>query len=454
MSKSGVSKYCSILNYLKHNHEDLYELIQDLCIGRIFNPRKGSDGVTFLCPDKALMAELKKHASGSDPEKAVEMIQSIVIPDHLPSLSDFEGDLPTMVRGKKITVEKSSSSSVELSGGASVSHDKNWDHRKDRTNLAVHTLSGSFPSLTESGASAKNKKRAKKGGADMAGLKRQGLFAAVVSQCCQQSKRDPAMELLVSLLQCLQQHYPALFKCVQSQLSTDTLGTLYIVLQPNGASTTYLSDEVLDRFCAMYHNPEFKQFCYVDEPATLYNKYMNSFKIPDGVNKALNSCHETLMSQASKAALIKQLNSTFAELSKKSTEVRGVEVSAGQLFAEAELRVRSALMKMDYEQYGCLDEGECKLVFSKNLSRPDASQELVNGNNIAYYYSTVYLIARSDALFYMPNLDTGSVLSKDPSLIVNENDVFALMPDKLDEDKLNAPYKWLANLKSQIDKLQ
>ena len=150
MSKSGVSKYCSILNYLKHNHEDLYELIQDLCIGRIFNPRKGSDGVTFLCPDKALMAELKKHASGSDPEKAVEMIQSIVIPDHLPSLSDFEGDLPTMVRGKKITVEKSSSSSVELSGGASVSHDKNWDHRKDRTNLAVHTLSGSFPSLTES----------------------------------------------------------------------------------------------------------------------------------------------------------------------------------------------------------------------------------------------------------------------------------------------------------------
>jgi len=108
MSKSIVKKHCSILNYVRHEDSDLYELVQDLCLGRMFNPRRQAAGVTFLHPSKALVKELQKMAGSDDPEKAVEHLQSLILVDHLPSINDFDAkktDIPTF-RGKKLPVDR------------------------------------------------------------------------------------------------------------------------------------------------------------------------------------------------------------------------------------------------------------------------------------------------------------------------------------------------------------
>lgn len=432
MSKSVVTKYCSILNYLKHNHEELYELIQDLCIGRIFNPRKGSNGVTFLCPDEALTKELKKMASGSDPERAVEAIQSVVIPDHLPNLSDFEGVLPTNVRGKTVNVE-SSGAKVELAGGASVSLDKDWSSRKDRTNLAVHKLSGAFPKLSE--GSVEPKKRAKTGGASMAGLARAALFESVLRECCKPTKRDPAMELLVSLVQFLEESKQNNeLHLVCSQLSGDTLASLAIVLQPYKQAGHYLSNDVITQFVAAYHNPAFATFCYVSNPVEIYNNCMKKCAKESDDTKTVLKLQIDLYNRMNKLSAVNMINSTYGSLRKQFATLRGVDVPSSQLYAEAELRVLCAIKKSQSVEQPCLDYDEFSPLFKNcNLDVPHVlgDQKIISQASVAVYYSSVYLIARSDAFFYYPGMIDGSVFTEDTEAVVSNENLICLAPKEL-----------------------
>ena len=79
-SSSGVTKFCSILNYLRNEDEVLHNIIVDLCVSHLLKPK--SHGITFLRPNPAGCSALKKMAA-DDPEEAVRMIHSMVILDHI-----------------------------------------------------------------------------------------------------------------------------------------------------------------------------------------------------------------------------------------------------------------------------------------------------------------------------------------------------------------------------------
>lgn len=446
MSKSVVSQYCSILNYLKHHHGELYELIQDLCIGRIFNPRKGQDGVTFLCPDEKLVGELKKQAGGSDPETAVATIQSLVITQILPSLSSFSGDLPVSARDKKISVESADNSKVELTGGATVKDEAGWKARRDRhESLMVYKLSGSFPKVSEGKVEAKSK--AKKGGADINNKTRQQLFLSVLSQTCRDTKRNPAAELLVDMLDFFgnsadeNKNHANCCDVIKSQLSGDTLASLAIVLQPyKNGNNKYVSDEALNAYCTNRHNPNFNLFCWEPKPIERYNKYMNEYA--EKCHKAketIQSIQEGVAEKMSKATAVAELNIAYGKLDKN---LRGVELSVQEMYAEAELRVRMALLRLESNNQDCLSLDECLYLFSEcKLDQPvlfGDAKDMAKAN-VGFYYSSVYLLARSDGFFYLPGIGNNwDQLLENDGVAVMKDGLISLAPQKLntDDDKI------------------
>lgn len=443
-----VSKYCSILNYLRHHHEDVHELIQDLCIGRYFKPRK-DQGVTFLCPDGKLVAELKAMAAGSDPEKAVDVIRSLVITDVLNSPGDLEGDLPTALNGHKLVVESSNAKEAKLAGGAVVSEESNWDVRgsKDRPFLlSVLKLSGSFPKATAGEAG----KKVKKGGAAMKGSKRQDVFEHVLSECCKTDKRDPAMELLVSLVTFLQEQKDGdVCKRVCSQLSGDTLASLAIILRPYAQNGTPYVDEVLwGKFCNEYHHPELPFFCVVPNPGELYNNFMKEgAEALKGSMKDIENQRNQVLSNASTATITGRLTSAYHDLAQKS--LRGVQVNSEQLLCEGELRVLSALLHISYGDVQYRDAAEFLNLFKNQCNLDKPYLNLGRNPNPAFYYSTYYLLARSDGFYFVPDMD-GNSLIKNPDSVVNEENLILLAPTKVEVD--DKPYEVIANMHKAIAK--
>ena len=97
------------------------------------------------------------------------------------------------------------------------------------------------------------------------------------------------------------------------------------------------------------------------------------------------------------------------------------QLNKKERFAEAELRVLSAIAFDNEPDRAVLEDlyKNCKL----NEPYMCADAELVRNSNIGFYFSTVYLIARSDALLYVPGVAAGGV---GLDQIFNERDLVCL----------------------------
>lgn len=430
MSKSNVKKHCSVLNYIRHNDKDLYELVQDLCIGRIFTPRRGSPGLTFLHPDKQLLEQIKKMAAGDNPEEAVEALQSLVLLDYLPANSDFDdkkSDIPTFLR-KKLPVASVTGAKVTLANGGELVLDKGFSPRKDRANMAVYTLSKALvPTDTEAAtfANAKKKNNSKvKGGAEFKANKRE-LFEQVLADYCDEKcqDRDPAMEVLVTLCQHLStQGKTAELKAVCSQLSWDTLASLAVVLQPYREQGAYLSAEDLRGLSSAASTGGVaalaKVYAYVVDPKAEYQKFMD-MGYDAAVCAKVTHVRDDVSDRVAKLNVVRELASGYQSLASSDTfsswcPKRAAVLSDKKLaLAESELRVFSALLHDN--STGCVDKHEALSWFRDrcNLNQPYmvADKDAMQPSNISFYFSTAYLIARSDGFVYVPGM-SGSDLSQ------------------------------------------
>ncbi len=424
MSK-GVSKQCSILNYLRRTDEDLHELLQDLCIGKMLIPRKGSPGITFLRPDKALLKDIQDMASGDEPEAAIEALQSLVLLDNLANVKDFDdkkSDIPTYLR-KKLPVVSADGKKVVLKNGAEIVPDKDFEARKDRGNISVYIISKALVPSDGPDADFSNAKvQSKKGGADL-GATRQQLFEYVLKQFCE-SNRDPAMELLAAMHGWAETNKPELANVIAAKASGDTLATLAIVLQPYKANYDYLDDATLSAFkTAMYgENKEaFKAYtCFSRNPNAkeLYEDLCKDSKgkFTDAANMVRNES-KTLATKMGKLNAVRLLSEFYGSKAGSS------QVTRSQLFAEAELRVLSATVLENSD--GRYDCDELSVLYQRcNLKEPYmcADKDLMQSANLGFYYSTVYLIARSDALFHVPSTvgDSTSQIADD-NVFINLN---------------------------------
>jgi hypothetical protein len=420
MSKGGgVKKHCSILNYVRNKDAELYDLIQDLCIGRFFVPKGKDSGITFLFPDKALVNELKTLAEGNDPEAAVEAIRSMILLMKVKNLSTFANNknIPTHTKNV-LKVKSGNESKVMLENGAEITHDKDFGNRKDRENIAVYSLSKQL--VQDSGEPAdlsKVKSEVKEGGVDLSNARsRQALFEELLKAQCK-SNCDLAMELLVQLYEFFKGQPEG--DLIKSQCSYDTLASLAIILQPYKSENYYIEDVKLTLFInAMIEIPDFKvapdHWCYVTNPVYVYDKILAGSKDTnvESINQSINSTTESI----AKTNIVAQINKFYnkTSLMSKLPKYRTSEhISSLELFAEAELRVLSAILWDN-----CVPEYEelYNLFNNCKLDKPYmcGNQKDISNSNVGFYYSTVFLIVRSDALLYVPGM-TGQNLKAVPN---------------------------------------
>jgi hypothetical protein len=141
----NVKKFCRLSKYLQQTDKDLYQVFDDLCLFSLFSKR-GGRGITFLYPSsKSYRKKIIDLAYSNTPEKAVEIIKTLVLMDHLSSTDDFEkkkDDIPNSLR-KKLEVDSADSKEVNLKGGFKLVDEKKYVKLYSNDNTAVYLLSGS-----------------------------------------------------------------------------------------------------------------------------------------------------------------------------------------------------------------------------------------------------------------------------------------------------------------------
>lgn len=147
-----LKKFPRISDYLERDHPAVYQLLVDSGMIGNLTPKRGT-GRTFLLPDASLIKQIRKllDGTGDDPEKATEILGSLIVKDYLPTTKDWiakKDDIPN-VMGKKVQVKSSTGDKVELVAGT-IEVDKKYmplsrQARAPRGNTAVWKLKGHVP---------------------------------------------------------------------------------------------------------------------------------------------------------------------------------------------------------------------------------------------------------------------------------------------------------------------
>lgn len=449
MIKGGaVSKHCSILNYIRKADEELYDLIQELCVGRAFSPRRNSPGITFLRPDKALLKEIKKLAEGDNPEEAVDAIQALILLDNLSSINDFDAkksDIPTFHR-KKLPITSVDGKKVILQNGAEIVPDNDFNARSDRSNLAVYLISKSLVPVDGEAADFSHAKvtKTKKGGAQLykkGTLSRSQLFEKIVDEMYSVdqngslvNQRDAAMELIVSLyaFASKSQEKHNIAELIASQVTHDSLASLAVILQPyKTRGHIYLSDDMLDSFREnMYAQGGFensKFYTYVKGISNIYCKLANAetkhAAVCDTVaGKIISYVKDGNTTAVAPATVVRSIRTAIGN-TKGSLPSERQRLSDIEIYAEAELRVLSAVL-LDNSQGNPSVEEVKELFRNCTLDEPRyvADKGMMYGAHISFYMSTALLILLSGAYASVPISSTyKSSVSTNVSDVVNAN---------------------------------
>ena len=144
MTSKNYKNVCSLKKYLETKDKDLYQAFDDLCVFSLFRA-SGDRGVTLLYPtDKAYRKKIIHLAYSNTPEKAIDMIKSLVLMDYLPSPIDFKNkkdDIPNALR-KKLEVEEADFKTVTLKGGLKLELDSNFVAATHAERSVVYKLIG------------------------------------------------------------------------------------------------------------------------------------------------------------------------------------------------------------------------------------------------------------------------------------------------------------------------
>ena len=195
-------------------------------------------------------------------------------------------------------------------------------------------------------------------------------------------------------------------RAIKEKASYDTLATLAIIMRPYGTSP-YLSDSLFKEFATNMHgnDPSFRTTTHI------YTRNKDVLSVYEGLAGQSGDCSQLKSESQSIASKMSNVNAVKLLVNYYTSKAGSTGLTAAQLFAEAELRVISATILDNSE--GRYDKDELLAVYRNcTLSKPYMceSADSVRSAGVGFYYSTVYLIARSDALWYQPGV-TGDSLS-------------------------------------------
>ncbi len=415
MPKSVVKKHCSILNYLEYEHPDLFDLLRQTCSLGFFSFRKEYSGLTFLRPEGKMLTELKRMASGDSIEEFNDTLKSLILLDGITTLSEFgekKANIPTLLR-KKLPVKSVSATKVTLENGAEISVDEKFQARNDRDNICVYVIDGGFVP-TDTPAATLNPKRPSakvRGGAEFKANKKE-LFNDVLASWVRNPNRDAALETLVTICTVMKNRNADKYKAICSQLSYDTLASLAIVLQPCSTRSTYLNEEDVRHISSMANAPGLVDvYAYCGNPVNDYEQHRLNGHTDKAKEISELSVH--ILTHSNKLNIVSEITKAYSSFSSMNSDSlssvrRNVFVDSKLAYAESELRVLSALVQANHMTRREMSS-DLKKLFNNDCTLDSpyilASKSNIASCNLGFYYSSVHLLARSNALIFFPNLD-------------------------------------------------
>jgi hypothetical protein len=170
------------MNYLKESkkYEDLYSLLDGLCLGGFLSPSKNKNGVTFLLPTDAKVIKKIEDLAYSDDavkvEEASDLLRAHIINDVILTGAEWEqkkANIPNALR-MKVKVSKGSGKTVSFANGATAKLDEDFKAvgkgADKEQKLAVWLLSGEMEKGSEPAEMVRMDKKGKaekKMGGDM-----------------------------------------------------------------------------------------------------------------------------------------------------------------------------------------------------------------------------------------------------------------------------------------------
>lgn len=257
--KAALHKVCRIFQWIESQDDRLAGVIRDLCMEGALTPGFGSAGVTFLYPkDKAYRDEIVNKAEGDDPDGAVKIIESLIIPDSLQNASDFQRRPVGSHSGVLYDVEEASGDTVKLKGGVTIkkADDFHLLQHKEAAGRMLAVWNVTAGKLPLAGASYQRPRRGKGGDGADGGSRRyirggaNGQRAALAAQteaefdsCMRQDgckTKDPFLAKSVSLLAFLKAKHPDILASVLPVIDYSPVVTFYLLLEPYKTSGAFM----------------------------------------------------------------------------------------------------------------------------------------------------------------------------------------------------------------------
>lgn len=345
--KRKVQKYCRIFNWIQDYDEEFAEVMTNLCVDHIADTNKKHPSITFLMPKGKLRTEIIDLAYSNTPERAVDMIISLVLPYGFSTIESFN-NAPASQIGNKLRyvfpkVVKPNDKIVNFGDKLVIKSAHPKLVPRDNAKIYVWDIESGQPPNNFNKYVDKQEyvipegSRPMKGGAECSldplaqlNSKPRAIFAQTVEQWVRDEiqkihSKNPYLPIVVLLLQRLleKQNYQVFLK-VRPILDIDPIITFYILLEPYKLVGEYLVSD--DIFNQRLFDAILKARNIFDDPADEYRKILNrpiednvaAFNNTRGVIEAVNGLRNKLLNDTEARMLPEEILRIYNHLEEKN----------------------------------------------------------------------------------------------------------------------------------------
>lgn len=408
--KRKVQKYCRIFNWIQDYDEELADVMVNLCVDRIADVSKRTPSVTFLMPKGKLRSEIIDLAYSNTPEKAVDMIISLVLPYGFSTVESFNSAQPTQI-GNKLRyifpkIVNPNSKNVNFGDKLVIKSSINKLVPRDNFKIYVWDIESGQPPNNLNKYVAKQEyiipdgSRQVKGGSckldpiSQLNARPRAIFAQTIEQLVREEiqkihTKNPYLSVVVLLLQKLmnQNNYQVFLK-IRPILDIDPIITFYLLLEPYKLVGEYMvSDDIYNQ---RFFDTILKNKNVFIDPTEEFRKIMNTpidenyatFKDTKSVIEAVNGIRIKFLNDTEARLLPDEILKVYNHLEEKN-EIKSVSnenKAIGNIFPETLV----AHYQNNHNKRLWQDEyrfiiGECLRTMK---TEPDADARLVVFNNL------------------------------------------------------------------------
>lgn len=269
-ARDSQTKFCRIYRRIEQKNSLFAEALRDLCLEGMLAPGAKYNGITFLYPPEKKIKDFIKMAYCDDAEKAIELLQTYVLPVAVNSSKEFiNGKVGNLKKIRINTNATADGEKVTLSNGCVLEKDIKFQTLYGKGSLSVwNVISGDVPTDGES-YMPEFKKMARKGGGffNWGNSKRIEILNFVKDKLSQNINSDPFIDILVSFINHLKLRDNNTLDMIKPLFDYEAIISFFIIFEPYKKCGPYIIDDhVLESW--KYDKPE-------HAPASFYIKYIS-----------------------------------------------------------------------------------------------------------------------------------------------------------------------------------